>query len=97
MGRPYDEAGVMSSDRYFMRRCTSGNSYSSFNMGAGEDILIDFLYMLQESPIGSMLVVEEIELGLHPEALISLARHLQEVIYNKKLQIIVSPYAGSRV
>ncbi len=57
MGRPYDEAGVMSSDRYFMRRCTSGNSYSSFNMGAGEDILIDFLYMLQESPIGSMLVV----------------------------------------
>ena len=79
MGRPYDEAGVMSSNQYLMRRCMAGASYSSFNMGAGEDILIDLLYMLQETPEGSMIVVEEIELGLHPEALITLARHLQEI------------------
>ncbi len=40
-----------------------------------------------------MSVVEEIELGLHPEALIRLARHLQEVILQKKLQIIVSTHS----
>lgn len=93
MGRTYEEAGVMSSDRYLMRQCVAGSSYSSFNMGAGEDILIDLLYMLQETPRGSMVVVEEIELGLHPEALTSLARHLQEIVLEKELQVVVSTHS----
>lgn len=93
MGRTYDKVGVMSSERYSVRRCRAGSPYSSFNMGAGEDILIDLLYLLQESPEGSMVIVEEIELGLHSEALVRLARHLQEIISEKKLQVVVSTHS----
>ncbi len=93
MGRVYEEADVVSSNRYSVRRCKAGSSYSSFNMGAGEDVLIDLLYILQECPKGSLIVIEEIELGLHPEALVRLARHLQEIILEKKIQVIVSTHS----
>jgi hypothetical protein len=94
MGRVYEEADVMSSNRYSVRRCKAGSNYSSFNMGAGEDVLIDLLYTLQECPSGSLIVIEEIELGLHPQALIRLARHLQELILEKKIQVIVSTHSN---
>lgn len=94
MCRQYSSAEVISSSRYSLRTYQLGNvSSSSFNMGAGEDILIDLLYLLQESPEGSLIVIEEIEIGLHPEALIRLAKNLQEIILSKKLQIIVSTHS----
>jgi hypothetical protein len=70
MGRSYDEAEIMSSSVYSIRRCKSGNPHSSFNMGSGEDVLIHLMYILQECPNGSLIVIEEIELGFHPEDLI---------------------------
>ena len=94
MCRQYSSAEVISSSRYSLRTYQLANaSSSSFNMGAGEDILIDLLYLLQESPEGSLIVIEEIEIGLHPEALIRLAKHLQEITLSKKLQIIVSTHS----
>ena len=93
MGKSYEEAEVMWTKRYYMRRVSAGGFYSSFNMGAGEDALIDLLYFLQESPKGALVVVEEVELGLHPEALIRLAKHLQEIMLEKKLQVIVSTHS----
>jgi predicted HTH domain antitoxin len=94
MGRPYDEAEVISSSMYSVRWCRVGNPYSSFNMGSGEDILIHRMYILQECQDGSLIVIEEIELGLHPEPLIRLAKHLQEIILKKKLQVIVSSHSA---
>ncbi len=93
MGRTYHEAGTMASDRYFLRQCKSGHTYSSFNMGAGEDVLIELLSVLQECPKGSLIVIEEVELGLHPEAQTKLARYLQEIMWEKKLQVIVSTHS----
>jgi hypothetical protein len=94
MGRCYDEAGVISSSMYSVRSCKFGNVYSSFNMGSGEDILIHLMYLLQECPDGSIIVIEEIELGFHPEALSRLAKHLQEIILRKKLQIVISTHSS---
>lgn len=94
MGRQYEDAEVLSSSRYAVRSASAGGSaYTSFNMGAGEDILIELLHVLQETPEGSLIVIEEIELGLHPEALTKLARHLQEVMWEKRLQMIVSTHS----
>jgi energy-coupling factor transporter ATP-binding protein EcfA2 len=95
MGRSYTGAEVLSSSNYSVRTFTSGNSASSsFNMGAGEDALIDLLYLLQESPPGALIVIEEIEVGFHPEALTRLAQTLQKIILDKKIQIIVSTHSG---
>ena len=93
LGRVYSEAEVMMSSRYSVRRCRSGSRYSSFNMGAGEDLLIELLYILQDCPDGSLIVVEEIETGLFPEALVRLAETLQEIIHKKRLQVVVSTHS----
>lgn len=93
MGRTYISADQLTSKNYDLRTCLSTSSYSSFNMGAGEDILIDLLEVLQVIPDNSLLVIEEVELGLHPQALSRLAKHLQEVISNRDLQIIVSTHS----
>ena len=62
-------------------------------MGAGEDVLIDLLGVLQSAPNGALIVIEEIELGMHPLALSILAKHLIEIIAQKHLQIIVSSHS----
>lgn len=100
LGRTYSEAEVMMSSKYSVRRCKAGTRYSSFNMGAGEDLLIELLYILQNCPNGSLIIVEEIETGLFPEALIKLPEVLEEIMLTKRLQVIVSthsPYFIDRV
>ena len=93
MGRDYSAAGVMESDRYSLRQASYRGTYSSFNMGAGEDLLIELLHLIDTAPNGSLIVVEEIEGGLHPEAIRNLATELQDLAWRKKLQIIVSTHS----
>ena len=94
MGRRYEDADVLSSSRYEVRSASAaGSAYSSFNMGAGEDIVIELLHVLQETPQGSLVVIEEIELGLHPEALTKLAKHLQEVMWEETPSDCLHPLA----
>lgn len=94
MGREYSAASELSSDSYKIRTCSTKFQYSSFNMGAGEDVIIDILTTLQNCPDNSLIVIEEIELGIHPEALRRLAKHIQEIILEKKsLQVIVSTHS----
>ena len=62
-------------------------------MGTGEDIVIGVLYVLQECPPGSLVVIEEIEVGLHPEATSRLAEELQVAALAKHLQVVVSSHS----
>ena len=93
--RKYTTAEKLSSQRYGLRQCqaTGGAAYSSFNMGAGEDLLFDLIGSIDNAPPGSLIVVEEIEVGIHAAALKRLAEVLQEMALEKKLQIIVSSHS----
>ena len=62
-------------------------------MGAGEDVLIEILYLIQTAPKGSLIVIEEVELGLHPRAVKELAGVLIEIANARSLQIIVSSHS----
>jgi predicted ATP-dependent endonuclease of OLD family len=93
MNRPYTAAESLVLGDSDLRVCESGVGYSSFNMGAGEDVLIELLATLQECPEESLVVVEEIELGLHQEAQRRLAEVLQDVALKKRLQIVVSTHS----
>lgn len=95
LGRQYDDAAIATSEKYSLRTCTYGSSYTSFNMGAGEDTLIELLYHLQEAQNGSLIVIEEVELGLHPEAQAKFAKKLIEIGLKKKFQIIVSTHSST--
>lgn len=93
--RKYVNASKFSSQRYGLRQCQAGGgaSYSSFNMGAGEDLLFDLIGSIDNSPDGSLILIEEIEVGIHASALRRLAAVLQEIAYKKKLQIIVTSHS----
>ncbi len=93
MGRKYREATDLMVQKHVLRSADYQGTYSGFSMGAGEDIIIGLLLILQDCPDGSLIVIEEIELGLHPQALRALAGALQEIILDKKLQILVSTHS----
>ena len=54
---------------------------------------IELLHLLQSTPHESLVVIEEIELGLHPRAVMELAGVLLQVADRKGLQIIVSSHS----
>ncbi|HLO98302.1 MAG TPA: AAA family ATPase, partial [Fimbriimonas sp.] len=93
LGKTYDAAETLTSKAYRMRKCNAGEAYSGFNMGAGEDVVIEMLGLIDTAPAGSLIVIEEVELGLHPEAVRRLARALIKLARTKQLQIVVSTHS----
>ncbi len=95
LSNEYDNAIELSHFEYTLRSCTVGGvSYSSFNMGAGEDVIIELLSTIQNLPDGALCVIEEIELGIHPEALKKLALVLQQIAKKRKIQFVISSHSS---
>ncbi|QLG87982.1 ATP-binding protein [Chitinibacter bivalviorum] len=67
--------------------------YSGFNMGAGENSLFDLLYHIHACPDGSIVLVDEIELGLHGIAQRNLMQRLKDIAFNKKMQFIFTTHS----
>jgi predicted ATPase len=95
LGDNYTEAkNKKASNRHTFRSCTNNRgSYSAFNMGSGENALILLMGMLQEIETGGLVVIEEIEASLHPEAQKRLASSLIKICIQKNLQIICSTHS----
>lgn len=94
LGKTYDSADTRTLRGLGLPTCRSGAvSYSGFHMGAGECAVITLLSRLQRIPTGGLLLVEELELGLHAEAQQRLVRSLIEVCLAKKLQIICTTHS----
>lgn len=67
--------------------------YTSFNCGAGEEAVTNILSVLLSSPEGSIIAIEEIEIGIHPACLKPLVRVLLEIINQRKLQVFVTSHS----
>jgi predicted ATPase len=93
MGKEYIQAEILKSKRYTFQRCNTNIAYTAFNMGGGECCLIALLNLLQRMPRGGLLVVEEIEAGLHPQAQTRLAQILIEICQKKFIQIICTTHS----
>ena len=77
------------------RIASDGISYTSFNMGAGEEVAITLISRINKLPLGSLVLIEEIELGLHPKAQKKLIESIMKIVKEKKLQLVFtthSPY-----
>ena len=55
----------------------SEKEYSSFNTASGEDVLINLLTQILHIPNYSLILIDELEIGLHPK----IQRRLMDVIY----------------
>ena len=71
----------------------SGLKYSSFNMGAGEEVAIALISRISGLPSGSLVLIEEIELGLHPRAQKELIQTLMKIVLDNRLQLIFTTHS----
>jgi predicted ATPase len=66
---------------------------SQFHQGAGEDTILDTFKLLQTMPEQSLLVIDEVENSLHPQAQRRFVQYLLKLARIKKLQIILSTHS----
>jgi energy-coupling factor transporter ATP-binding protein EcfA2 len=72
---------------------TDSKTYSGFNMGAGEEALFGLFAVIKELPDGSLVLIDEIELGLHEEAQVRLIQELKTLCGERKLQVICTTHS----
>lgn len=69
--------------------------YSSFNTATGEDVLTSMLLDIVEAPNNSLILIEEIEEGLHPK----IQRRLMDVVFHESVkchkQFIITTHSAS--
>lgn len=69
-----------------------GVQYPSLYMGAGEQRIIKFLETIYSVPDYSLILIDELDLTLHTEALSRLMRVLNEECQIKKIQIVFTSH-----
>lgn len=94
LGKSYDEFKYSECSVYNLPIVQIGaTTYSGFNMGAGENALFEIFSIIYSCGKGALLVIDEIELGLHVEAQKTLLRKLKEVCLETKTQIICTTHS----
>lgn len=94
LGKHYDAFESLEHRRYTLPRVQSGAlRYSGFNMGAGESAVFEILTTLFAAGPGCLLVIDEIELGLHERAQQRLIEVLKELCLERKCQVICTTHA----
>lgn len=71
-----------------------GVSFSEFHFGAGESSIIKMLIEIESLPENSLILIEEIENGLHPLATIRMVEYLIDMAKRKKSQTIFTTHSN---
>lgn len=71
-----------------------GESFSEFHFGAGESSIIRMVLALETAETNSLVIIEEIENGLHPVATIRMVEYLIELAERKQIQAIFTTHSN---
>ncbi|MEG0836078.1 MAG: AAA family ATPase [Christensenellaceae bacterium] len=74
---------------------TNNRYYTEQNFSFGEIVLINLLYDVKNAMNGSLLLIDELELALHPSAQVRLISCLRELTSEKGLTILISTHSAS--
>lgn len=69
-------------------------SYSEFHFGAGESSVIRMVAAIEQADDNALILLEEIENGLHPVATIRMVEYLIDVANRKKAQAIFTTHSN---
>jgi predicted ATPase len=69
-------------------------THTSFNAGAGEECLANIIGTLLDCEEGSIVAIEEIEIGLHPSTLSRLSDAILEIAQARKLQVLITSHSA---
>jgi predicted ATPase len=73
---------------------SAGDSYSEFHFGAGESSVIRMAIKLETIPENSLVLIEEIENGLHPVATVRMVEYLIHLALRRKIQVIFTTHSN---
>lgn len=87
--KTYDKFRYLEYYKYSLPMVQQGQTiYSGFNMGAGESALFEIFSTLYSCGSGGLLVIDEMELGLHAEAQRRFVDRLKDVCLDLRAQVI---------
>lgn len=81
------------SDDTFLVGRTGINQYSEFHFGAGESSIIRMISKIEQAAENSLILIEEIENGLHPVATKRMVEYLIDVAHRKSIQTIFTTHS----
>lgn len=87
---PYRATHWQRSAAFELDTCTTGATYSSFNMALAEQSVLHIFRQLYTAPTQSLVIIEDIEAALHPSTNERLAKNLVDICLEKSLQIVLS-------
>ena len=95
-GKTYTGVSLRKLHKYRLYGCSrGGNTYTGFNMGAGENAVLQLLHEIMSAGKGALIVVDEIELGLHVRAQEQLMSVLKELCQMYCTQVICSSHSST--
>lgn len=93
MNRPYEDIKQFEAGRKLYKGLKfAGLTYPSLYMGAGEQRILEILRIVLSAHDYSLILIDEIDLTLHTEALMRLMYKLNEIAIEKKLQIVFTSH-----
>jgi len=76
----------------------NGNErYSEFNFSLGERLILNVLDFIENISSRALLIIDEIELALHPIAQIEFYQYIKQLTKDKQLTCIISTHSASLV
>lgn len=98
LGKDVSKYSVIKADKYgnitlLSGQTEKGTSYSEFHFGAGESSVIKMVLGIERTADQSLILIEEIENGLHPLATARLVDYLIDVADRKSAQIIFTTHS----
>ena len=98
LGKDVSKYSVVNADKFgnisiLSGRTETGASYSEFHFGAGESSIIKMVIGIENASPQSLILIEEIENGLHPLATARLVDYLIDVADRKGVQVIFTTHS----
>lgn len=94
LGKTYDDFRYHAYSKYSLPIVRCGDTiYSGFNMGAGENALFEIFSTIYSAGDGALLVMDEVELGLHAEAQRKFIDKLKDVCLEMHTQVVCTTHS----
>lgn len=84
-------------NKLYVIKDSQSNYYSEQNFSLGERLLLNTLDFIEAIKEKSLLLIDEIELALHPIAQVKFYNYLEHIAKDKKLIVIISTHSSSLI
>lgn len=78
-------------------RRSEEDGYSQFHFGAGEASIISTVERIETAPENSLILIEEVENGLHPVAVSLFVHYLQNVARRRRHQVVFTTHSQDAI